>query len=180
MKHIRSQRLALTLALILAFAAICPAGFAAETPVEELNFMDAVSEYTRLDLRPYRGKAVFLNFFTEWCPYCMIEMPDIKTIFDTYSSDDLQIVLVHVWDGEDATHSESIRKRFGLEDMTFFEDEDKALTYGLQLQGYPASIFLDQNGDVFSYQPGMLTLEQMTDIVDRLGVGKAGSGDVVP
>ena len=73
------RRLAGLLALMTLLAA-APLAPAEEAP----NVTDLLNSYTELDLTPYRGKAVFLNFFTEWCYYCMQEMPDIKTMYETY------------------------------------------------------------------------------------------------
>ena len=80
----------LVLAVLLAAAPLAPAE---EAP----NVTELMNSYTELDLSPYLGKTVFINFFTEWCYYCMQEMPDIKALYDTYSEDELAIVLVHVW-----------------------------------------------------------------------------------
>ncbi|MEG1776926.1 MAG: TlpA disulfide reductase family protein, partial [Clostridia bacterium] len=93
--------------LLVTFGAVAEPAVAAEAPAEEQTPFQIISEVSKLDLTPYAGKAVFLNFFTEWCPYCMEEMADIKKVFETYSPDDLQIILVHVWDGEDEKNTAS-------------------------------------------------------------------------
>ena len=127
-------------------------------------------EGSDLDLSPYKGKALFLNFFTEWCGYCMDEMPSIKQIFETYSQDELQIVLVHCWDGEDASTTERVKERFGMEDMTFFEDETMSVFGMVGLQGYPTSIFVGKDGMVDSVTYAA-SYEQMAEIIEGLGVG---------
>ena len=163
--------------LIFALALVLlPACFFARTEAlaasAPLNLVDFFSEHSRLDLEPYRGKALFLNFFTEWCPYCMEEMPDIKQAFEAYSQDELQIILVHVWDGEDASHSESIRTRFGLEALTFFEDEDRGLAQLVGLPGYPTSLFIDKEGHQHTGTSGQLSYEQIAKVLDAMGVAK--------
>ncbi|MDD2396248.1 MAG: TlpA disulfide reductase family protein, partial [Sphaerochaeta sp.] len=71
-------------------------------------------EGTALDLTQYQGKAIWLNFFTGWCPYCMTEMPYIKQIFDDYDPEQVAILLVHVWDGETADDSQEVIEKYGL------------------------------------------------------------------
>lgn len=93
----------LVLAVLLAAAPLAPAE---EAP----NVTQLMNSHTSLDLSPYLGKTVFINFFTEWCYYCMQEMPDIKTLYDTYDEDELAIVLVHVWDGENADNTASVKE----------------------------------------------------------------------
>jgi thiol-disulfide isomerase/thioredoxin len=139
---------------------------------DRLDMFAALAE-SKLDLTPYKGKAIFLNFFTEWCPYCMQEMPAIKTIFNTYSQEELQIILVHVWDGEDERNTESIRQTYGLQDMTFFEDQDMGLARLVGLPGYPTSIFIDKDGYLEAGIPSALSLEQMAQAMESMGVSKA-------
>ncbi len=167
MKKTAFQRLACTL-LCLTLAAFAPAALAQEAP----NATDVLKTYTELDLTPYLGKTVFLNFFTEWCYYCMQEMPDVKKLPETYSEDDLAVVLVHVWDGETAANTESVKERFQMQDMTFFEDEDRAVASVVGLQGYPATLFIAPDGTLVGAQSGMLTWEQMTAQLDGMGVSR--------
>ena len=125
-----------------------------------------------LDTSLYEGKALYLNFFTGWCTYCMQEMPDIKALYDAYDPDEVAVVLVHVWDGEDASATEEVRRRFGLDDLTIIEDEDFTLASIVSLNGYPASIFIDPDGYLYSGFSGMLTLDQMQQQLDGMGISK--------
>ena len=102
----------------------------------------------------------------------MQEMPDIKTLYDTYDEDELAIVLVHVWDGENADNTASVKEKYGMEDMTFFEDEDMLVASLVGLQGYPASLFLNPDGTLAAAANYMLTLEQMTGQLDAMGVAR--------
>ena len=144
--------------LALALLALTPASLA-EEPIAAASL---ITENTGLDLTPYEGKAIYLNFFTGWCYYCMQEMPDIKTLYETYDPDELAIVLVHVWDGEDESESDRVRAEFGLEELTFYEDEDRSLASYVGLQGYPASMFIDSEGLLRGGYNYYLSLEQMT------------------
>ena len=172
----KTQISALLLAL---FWGIAPALALASEPAapQPLELLHLISENSKLDLTPYEGKAVFLNFFTEWCGYCMQEMPDIQKAFETYSQDDLQIVLIHPWDGEDAKNTESVRKRFGMEAMTFYEDETLELPRAFQLQGYPTSIFIDKEGNFFDLVVGMLTPEALDAILNEMSIPKKAGHD---
>ena len=151
-----------------------PAMALAQEGEEELSAVQVISQATALDLTPYEGKAIYLNFFTEWCHFCMQEMPDIKKVFETYDPEELQIVLIHVWDGEDASNTENIKATYGMEEMTFFEDEDRFVSYALGLQGYPLSVFIGKDGNVHMGQSGMMSYDQMAQAMEEMGVAKAG------
>ncbi|MDD3335036.1 MAG: TlpA disulfide reductase family protein [Eubacteriales bacterium] len=164
--------------LCAALLLLTPAFSVAETEPEKTAF-EIITENTTLDLTPYAGKAIFMNFFTEWCPYCMQELPDIKKIYEAYSENDLQIILVHVWDGEDASNTESIRKKYGLEEMTFFEDKDQLLSSMAGIQGYPLSLFFDKEGNIATGANGMLDYDSMAQAVESVDVSKKSTDGAV-
>lgn len=166
------RRLPLLLTLLLALTLCLPALAAESAEEEKIYLLDAFIG-TKLDLTPYEGKAILLNFFTEWCPYCMQEMPDIKKAFETYSPDQLEIILIHVWDGEDETNSENIRTKFGLEEMHFFEDEDMMIAGLVGIPGYPTSIFIDKEGNFAGFYGQAMTEEMLARALDAMGVAKA-------
>ena len=128
-----------------------------------------LKEYSKLDLSPYLGKVMLVNFFTEWCQYCMQEMPDIRKLTDLYEEDSLQVVLVHPWAGEDASNTENVKERFDMHDMTFFEDEDGLVSQIVGVPGYPTSLFVNPDGTLEAGAAYMLMLEQMTAQLDAMG-----------
>lgn len=133
---------------------------------------------TQLDLTQYLGKVVLINYFTEWCPYCMDEMPDIKKALDTYDPESLVVILVHPWDNEDETHSASVVSRFGLESATVLEDKDFSLVSAIGVPGYPTSVIVDREGYVYDAVASMITLDWLAAAFAELGVPVRG--DTVP
>jgi thiol-disulfide isomerase/thioredoxin len=131
---------------------------------------------TPLDVSKYKGKALYLNFFTGWCYYCMEEMPDIKKLYDAYDPSEVEIILIHVWSGEDATDSAAVVEKYNLQALTLVEDEDMVLTNLVGLSGYPTSLFIDKDGYLTAYQSGQLTYESMASVLDQMGVSKRDEG----
>ena len=171
MKTNRLRLLALLLCLML------PLYACAESTTQENTEMPTVTEflkqYTTLDLTEHLGKTVLINFFTEWCPYCMQEMPDLKAVNDLYDPESFHMILVHVWDGEDEKSTENVKTRFGMEDMTFFEDKDRMVASAVGLMGYPATIIVEPDGSLHTAINSMVTLEWLTNVLDELGVARA-------
>jgi len=153
------------------FSAFAQESTMAEPEDERVNVVEFMA-LGNLDLEPYQGKAVFLNFFYEGCYFCMAEMPDIKKIFDAYSRDDLQIILIHAWYGEDERNTKSVISKHGLEELTFFEDEGMKLSRLIPVQYFPTSLFIDQEGYLVEYLFGALSFEEMAEIVENMGVSR--------
>ncbi|MCE5344643.1 MAG: TlpA family protein disulfide reductase [Eubacteriales bacterium] len=127
---------------------------------------------TPLDVSKYQGKALYLNFFTGWCYYCMQEMPDIKKLYETYDPSQVEIILIHVWSGENADDSAAVVEQYGLQDLTLVEDDQMALANLIGLTGYPTSLFIDKDGYLNAYQPGQLTYDAMAAALDKMGISK--------
>ena len=177
MKRNHLRMLALLLCILLPLSACAEtAAPEAETQTDATpNLTELLAEYTTLDLTPYLGKTVIVNFFTEWCTYCMQEMPDFRKINDLYDPEQFQMVLVHVWDGEDESNTQSVKDRFDMHHMTFFEDEDRAVASLVGVPGYPATLIADGEGNVIAGQSGMLTYDVLTAFLDELGVERVAA-----
>ncbi len=147
----------------------------AEGPIYVLDYFDG----TALDVSQYEGKVLFLNFFTEWCPYCMEEMPDIKAIFDAYDPNSLAIVLIHPWDGENADNTASVVAKYGLEGVYTVEDEDFTLTGIVGVPGYPTSVFIDANGYLNYAVASKLDYDTIAGVLNGMGV-PLRDGTVLP
>jgi len=174
MKRNHLRLLALLLCILLPLSAC--AQTEAEPETEALpNVVELLNEYTTLDLTPYLGKTMLVNFFTEWCGYCMMEMPDFREANDLYDPESFQMVLVHVWDGEDESNTESVKERFDMHHMTFFEDTDRMVASIVGVPGYPATLILNPDGTLAAGQSGMITLEALTAFLDEMGVERVAA-----
>ena len=167
------RMLSLLLCLLLPLTACAETAEPQET--EPLNVIDFFNQYTQLDLTPHRGKTILINFFTEWCTYCMQEMPDMKEVNDLYDSESFHMVLVHVWDGEDESNTESVKERFGMQHMNFFEDTDRMAASAAGVPGYPATLIVGPDGTLIGAQSGMLTLDVLTEFLDSMGVERVAA-----
>ncbi len=45
-----------------------------------------------ISLQQYRGKVVLLDFWAVWCPPCIVEMPNVKKVYDTYKDQGFDII----------------------------------------------------------------------------------------
>ncbi len=155
-------------------SASAQSGTSDDTTAAEPIYLADYFAGTQLDLEQYLGKVVIINYFTEWCPYCMEEMPDYKKVLDTYDPEQLVVLLVHPWDGEDESNSASVVETYGLEAATVIEDEDFALTSAIGVPGYPTTVIVDQNGYVSYAVASRIDFDTISSILDMLGVETAG------
>lgn len=124
-------------------------------PDFELESLDGT-----IKLSEMRDKYVLLNFWATWCGYCVVEMPDLQKLQDTYK-DDLLIITINV--GEDKETVQKFMKENNL-DLTVALDMDSnvANTYGVR--SFPTTIAVNKKGEAVKGYVGMLTYEQMEQL----------------
>jgi thiol-disulfide isomerase/thioredoxin len=117
------------------------------------------------NLTDFRGKAVVLDFWAGWCPFCVNEMPELQAAQDEYG-DDLVMIGVHRTDTED------------LEDGLEFADE-RGVTYLLVSDdgtmyraaggfGMPVAVYIDKDGVVTEIKSGPKTKKEIVEKVGNL------------
>ena len=125
-------------------------------PDFELKSMDD----SMIKLSDMRDKNVILNFWYTGCGFCVIEMPDLQKLQDTYA-DDLLILAVNV--GEKKEKVQAFMDENNLSFTVLLdEDMDVADTYGIR--SFPTTIAVNKKGEIIGGYIGMLTYEQMEQL----------------
>ena len=123
-------------------------------------------EGNEVKLSDFRGKPVVLNFWTSWCFYCMVEMPDFEEARKAYP--DVQFLMVNATSDANETiddAKEFIRnKDFGFD---YFFDVDGEAADAYRVTGYPMTVFIDRFGNAVAKGSGMLEYEM---IVEGIGM----------
>ena len=125
-------------------------------PDFELKSMDD----SMIKLSEMRDKNVILNFWYTGCGFCVIEMPDLQKLQDTYA-DDLLILAINV--GEKKEKVQAFMDENNLSFTVLLdEDMDVADTYGIR--SFPTTIAVNKKGEIIGGYIGMLTYEQMEQL----------------
>jgi thiol-disulfide isomerase/thioredoxin len=141
-----------------------------EEAIEEEEVLHLAPDFTLLNLNDeevslsdYRGKYVLINFWATWCGFCDMEMPDLQKLDD--ENDDWVVLAVDVL--EDKSIVEDYINQGGYDFEVVLDTEGEVASTYL-VCGFPTSYFVDPEGYLIWYYPGMMTYDQMNDIVDSL------------
>lgn len=118
-------------------------------------------------LKDHRGKAVLINFWGAWCPPCTIEMPDIIERSVKYEGD-LVVMAVNYGDSLNTVikFTEEMKLTFSpLLDLTG-DVQDLYL-----INGYPTSIFVDEDGVIQMVYVGYMDPDSMDEYLGLIGIG---------
>lgn len=116
-----------------------------------------------ISLSDFRGKIVLINFWATWCTWCDVEMPDLQKLDN--ENDDLLVLAVNVNEDKD-----TVKK--------YMEDGEYSFAVALDLEGkiaetylvngLPNSYFVDEEGILIGAVPGMMTYEQMVEVLGNI------------
>lgn len=108
-------------------------------PDFSLTTLDAVE----IQLSSLRGKVVFINFWTSWCPACKQEMPAIQELHE--ESPDIIVLAINATDQDKL---EDVDQFVNEHSITFdvLLDKDGIVSRLYQVKALPTSFFIDKEG----------------------------------
>ena len=170
------------LSLLTAFVLLLCSGVAIAEEEEPIIYdvTDYISSISNLDLTPYKGKIIVLFFYTSAGEQSTATLPMWKLIHDDFDPDDVEIVLVHAWDGEGQEESNQLKERFQLEGMNIYEDENSTLCKTLGLVEYPNTLILNAEGTPASGYSGQLSYTTTAEYLIGLGATQLQNTYVFP
>ncbi len=105
-------------------------------------------------LADLRGKAVWINFWTTWCPPCQSEVPILRDLSARYKDRGLMLVAISVQETSPADVA-AYAARYQLGYTIGFDGSGK-IFHAYKAYGLPTQVFIDVNGVIASIVPAPL------------------------
>lgn len=132
-------------------------------------------EFTILDMEgnavkstAFQGKPTIINFWATWCGYCKDEMPEFEKAFQKYG-DQINFVMIDAVDGQRETIE--LGKQYvadhGYTFPVYFDTEMEAV-FSCGVRGFPATLFVNADGEVLLGWPGYLDGETLNDMIESM------------
>lgn len=102
----------------------------------------------KISLDKYKGKYVFLDFWSTTCAPCIKEFPKIKEVYDKFSQKDIEIIGIVDIRGEI-----DIKKFINDKNVTWKNIDEKnplTVTKGYNVNSWPTSYLIDPNGKIIA------------------------------
>ncbi|MFQ5851216.1 MAG: TlpA family protein disulfide reductase [Candidatus Binatia bacterium] len=155
------RRIVLTLAVITPLIGILAYGFSRDpryiaSPLigrPAPPFTVTLFDGRKLSLDDLRGKVVFLNFWSSWCPPCRAEARDLEAAWQRFKDEEIVFLGINIQDNEE--DALSFLKEFGV---TYPNGRDGlgkvSIEYGVW--GIPETFFIDPQGRITYKHVGAL------------------------
>lgn len=96
-----------------------------------------------VSLSDFRGKIVFINFWTTWCLACVIEMPSMEKLHQQFKDKDFVMLAINLQ--ESASKVIEFYKEHNLS-FTALLDITGDVAAGFGIRAIPTTFILDKNG----------------------------------
>ena len=98
-----------------------------------------------VSLSEFRGKIVFVNFWTTWCLACVIEMPSMEKLHQKFKDKDFVMVAINLQEA-----AEKVKQFYKEYKLTFTTLLDTTGDVGAELgiRSIPTTFILDKNGRI--------------------------------
>ena len=139
-------------------------------------------QLTDLDGKPIRladlrGKAVWVNFWTTWCPPCQSEVPILRDMSERYRDRGLELVAISVQETSPADVA-AYAARYGLGYTIGFDGSGK-IFHAYKGFGLPTQVFIDENGVIASIVGAPLDEAGATAQIEAI-LPRRGSATIPP
>ncbi len=130
------------------------------------NFTVTDINGNKVKLSDFKGKPVVINFWTTWCTYCKIEMPDFDDMYKEYP--DIQFIMLNTTDGDTVETAKAFIEDNEYSFPIFFDSENYDASKVYNITSYPQTVFIDKDGNISSHRIGMMTLETLQEEIDKI------------
>ena len=110
----------------------------------QLNDLDG----NPIRLADLKGKAVWVNFWTTWCPPCQSEVPILRDLATRYKDRGLEVVAISVQETSPAD-VKAYATKYQLPYTIGFDGSGK-IFHAYKAYGLPTQVFIDPNGVIRS------------------------------
>lgn len=122
------------------------------------NFSLETLQGERVQLKDYRGKGVFLNFWGTWCKPCETEMPYMENAYKMFKEQGVEILAVNI--EESNLVVQSFVDRFGLT-FPILMDREGEVTNLYSIGPIPTTYLINKNGKVVKIVTGSMTQQDV-------------------
>lgn len=136
-------------------------------PDFQLNDMDGKS----VSLSDLRGKAVLLNFWATWCPFCQAERPTIQQIYQEWQSKGLVVLTVDIINSRTTETPANLADFMQKNNYSFpvLLDVNQLATISYHIRSTPTNVLIDKDGIIREITLGAYSSKAaMEDSLNRI------------
>jgi len=117
----------------------------------------------------FKGKALVVNSWAAWCPFCVKELSDFVELQKKYGDN---VVVIAIDRAESLEKAKRFTDSLGVSDgIVFLLDTKDSFYKSIGGFSMPETIFVDTDGNILVHKRGPMELSEMSDNVEKI-IGK--------
>lgn len=114
----------------------------------------------------FPGKILVINSWAVWCPFCVDELPDFRTLQEEFKDD---IVVIAIDRDEPLKKAKAYTDAGGLTDtMVFLLDPKDSFYQSIGGFSMPETLFVDADGNIRIHKRGPMRFSEMKEKVNSI------------
>lgn len=143
-----------------------------KTTQESSSDLDPAPDFSLKDydgnivsLSDFSGKALVINSWATWCPFCVKEIPDFVTVQKEFA-DEVVIIAIN------RRESQERAKKFLItleskDGLLYLDDPTDSFYKSIGGLSMPETLFINNDGEIVEHRRGIIELEDMRDLIRK-------------
>ena len=137
--------------------------------------VDVVLKKRLIDLfSSYRGTSLYIDFWGDWCPPCLEELPKYPDIITTMKGQPIKFLFLSTFTTDESM--KAIKEKFGIEAdfINLNKDEVSIVNNAFGFHSYPSHFFVDREGRVLKkmFRIGKESIPAVAKVLQGLNAPK--------
>ena len=98
----------------------------------------------KINLKDYRGKVVFINFWATWCATCKVEMPSMQKMYDQFKDKGLEMLTISI--DKDQSLIQPFMEEYKLTFPVLLDPESSVAKQNYKTTGVPETFIVNKHG----------------------------------
>lgn len=131
------------------------------------NFSLTAIDGSTYTLADFKGKLVYIDFWSTWCGPCRMEIPHLKKVKEAYEGKPIAFVAISL-DTDKAAWEEFVAKE-GLTGYQFNDDAGwwSSAAQSYQVRGVPTFVLIDAEGNIIQYNAPRASDPKLAELLDE-------------
>ena len=128
------------------------------------------------NLADYKGKVVVINFWANWCGYCVREMPDFEKVYKEFGSNSKDVIIIGIAGPKSKLNANNVDvskeeittflKKKNITYPTLMDETGKTFDdYGVR--AFTTTYVINKKGFLEGYVSGAITADQLKKAINE-------------
>lgn len=129
----------------------------------------ALTDYDGNEITPkdFKGKALVLNIWATWCPFCVDELPDFALLQEAFP-DDIAVIAINRAEPQATAKDYTDRELNITEKLVFLVDPQDSFYRSIGGFSMPETLFVDAKGNIRIHKRGPMKFDEMKEKVELI------------